>query len=381
MREIGAKLVIALAIFVVSFLSCAAPLKIISFDEHIFSAGNLLAAGILLAAGLVHQLPDSMTKLQTTAFPLAPFISGLTFCIFLILEEYLHAKFGHQLAVDGEEGGNHQHHAGHSHGHDDHKNCRHEQDKGDDPSQRHRHHDTTDPAMEEGHEHESTALLVRHQHSEEDRKVQLTACSSFQRCESTPSTRSHHQALESFRSKTFALEHHHHHHDDHVAEHMHGSLLASVILLSALSIHSIFEGMAIGVSSNPTEVTSTCVAVLAHKAFAGFALGSAMVASQMDERHFFILVSVFAFCGVLGIFLGMIFETVGTDSSVVGTIQAVVAGTFLYVSIVDIGLKEILLCRDSALLGKSVCQRDMAWSKLAAFLIGYLVMSGLAIFL
>jgi zinc transporter ZupT len=190
----------------------------------------------------------------------------------------------------------------------------------------------------------------------------------------------HRHPLESFRSKTFALEHQHHHHDDHVAEHMHGSLLASVILLVALSVHSIFEGLAIGVSSNPTEMASTTAAVLAHKAFAAYALGSAMVASQMDERHFFVLVSVFSCCSVLGIFLGMIFERVGTNNAATGVIQAMVAGTFLYVSIVEIGLKEILLCRDSALMGKSVCERDMAFSKLAAFLTGYIAMSLLAFF-
>ncbi len=162
---------------------------------------------------------------------------------------------------------------------------------------------------------------------------------------------------------------------------MHGSLLASVILLVALSIHSVCEGLAIGVSSNPGEVASTTAAVLAHKAFAGYALGSSMVASQMREGHFIVLCGVFATCSVAGIFLGMVFERAGTNNAVAGVIQAVVAGTFLYVSIVEMGLKEILLCRDSKLMGERVCQRDMAWSKLGAFLVGYLSMSLLAIFL
>jgi zinc transporter 1/2/3 len=163
---------------------------------------------------------------------------------------------------------------------------------------------------------------------------------------------------------------------------MHGSLLSAIILLCALSIHSILEGLAIGISSNKAEVFSTTMAVLAHKAFASYALGSSMVASEMKETHFYVLVSVFTFCSVLGIFLGMVFEEVNItnkNSSATGIIQAMVAGTFLFVSIVEIGMKEILLCRDSKLMGDKMSRKDMEWNKLVAFLVGYLAMSSLAV--
>ena len=163
---------------------------------------------------------------------------------------------------------------------------------------------------------------------------------------------------------------------------MHGSLLSSVILLFALSIHSILEGLAIGIGSNQAEILSSTMAVLAHKAFASYALGSSMVASEMNETHFFVLVSGFTVCSVLGIFLGIIFEQVSRaskDSPVTGIIQAMVAGTFLFVSIVEIGMKEILLCRDSKLMGDKLSRKGMEWSKLVAFLVGYLAMSSLAV--
>lgn len=170
---------------------------------------------------------------------------------------------------------------------------------------------------------------------------------------------------------------------------MHGSLLASVILLFALSIHSIFDGLAIGVSSTTKEVISVTTAVLAHKGFAGYALGSSMVAAEMNDRHYFVLVTVFSSCSVIGIVLGTVFEWLlaatiedpaGNGGSVVmGVIKAIVAGTFLYISIVEIGLKEILICRESKLLGNAIGQNQMQWSKLAAFLFGYLAMSSLAV--
>ena len=81
------------------------------------------------------------------------------------------------------------------------------------------------------------------------------------------------------------VEHHdYHYHKEHIADHMHGSLVASVILLLPLSVHSIFDGLAIGVNSKNTEVISITTAVLAHKWFAGYALASSLVASEMNVR-------------------------------------------------------------------------------------------------
>jgi hypothetical protein len=154
------------------------------------------------------------------------------------------------------------------------------------------------------------------------------------------------------------------------------------------------------VTQTVTIVASTSIAVITHKVLAAYALGSSMVASQMKETHFMALCWIFAFCSSIGIILGMVvtafYPTTNSEAVTVtstttttttatiwmlGSIQAVIGGTFLYVSIVEMGLKEILLCRDSKLMGHRVCQRDMAWSKLGAFLIGYISMSIVAIFM
>lgn len=473
---IQTKILTALGVFTVSCVSCSAPMKLLSVDEFFFSAGNLLASGVLLAAGLVHQLPDSARLLSTQAmngtsstgsgdgfdstndssFPFAYFIAGLTFCTFLILEEFLHTKFD---GVDFYDSSQRQYpsssspslgnraeesttsnHAGRTHhrldDHDSH-NHQHQHDKGHPLCQNqttsnsihhhhHRHHDYDDDddytAIEEANQDENTALvssnpLHLHQTSHQIVKEGRQSSPSFPCCRhssfifhegvnkphhhhhhdkeesTTNTTPKHPTTFESSLCKKFASQHHHHHHHDHVAEHMHGSLLASIILLVALSVHSIVEGLAIGASDNITMVTSTTVAVVAHKGFAGYALGSSMVASQMKEGHFMMLCWIFASCSIIGIFLGMVtvyfFEDteIGNSSTNVtpattatGIIQAMVAGTFLYVSIVEMGLKEILLCRDSKVMGDRVCERDMAWGKLGAFLIGYLSMSALAIF-
>ena len=523
MDIVTAKLMIATAIFFISLFSSIAPLKVIGMSDQLFSMGNLLASGVLLAAGLVHQLPDAIESLDgsfpssTIAgddFPVASFIAGLTFCAFLIFEEFMHTEFSQDLPFhshgstgkpssprpsspskksfheDGETDGGgvgggrgltshaHSHDHAHSHGH----SHRHQQ-------QQHQHQQQHTGHTEEQIEEEIQKLLMlkndvhnktkkrssvtfrsasisyinagiiidgkdeerdfvesdhnhhHHRHTDDDqRNSSLAACnitsqssshSHEQKNETTKlltqatrlstfgldlanvgssliSTASVHSVprrcgedptgmisirkssrptiLESFRDQTFELEHPVHHHDDHLANHMHGSLLASLILLCALSVHSIFDGMSIGIGRTMSDVVGSTAAVLAHKAFAGYALGSAMVASEMKERHFLVLCVAFSLCSIAGIFLGMIFEQLSDadDSTPTGIIQAMVAGTFLYVSIVEIGMKELMLHRESSTshqMGDSVTMnvRTMEYSKLFCFLFGYLLMSFLAI--
>eukprot|EP00536_Pseudo-nitzschia_multiseries_P010214 jgi/Psemu1/288970/fgenesh1_pg.305_\ len=369
-------------------------MSIINVDEHVFSAGNLMASGVLLSAGLVHQLPDSIEHLQSLSerFPVAPFVAGLTFCIFLVGEEYIHMRFhGHPLIssvsgteCSGSEGGDHHHHDD-FHDHDrDHVHDHHHHHHDDDTAHSHHQHDRRpredDPLlMDRGRGRKSVdepPVRLNHRRS--------LSCSH----DAVEGGGSIGAPLESFRSKTFGKDHIHHHDLEHVAEHVHGSLLAAVILLGALSIHSVFDGLAIGVSATTKDLVSVTTAVLAHKGFAGYALGSSMVAAEMNETHYFVLVTVFACSSVVGIALGTAFTELAAIEDapqqgvgvVVGAIKAIVAGTFLYVSIVEIGLKELLVCRDSKLLGPSMGRNEMQWSKLAAFLFGYLAMSYLSVF-
>merc|ERR1719394_1382833 len=67
---------------------------------------------------------------------------------------------------------------------------------------------------------------------------------------------------------------HHHQHSDHDHGHGHGhshavfnhSSLRSIMLLIALSFHSVFEGLAIGLQNNTTHLMTVFIAVITHKA-------------------------------------------------------------------------------------------------------------------
>ena len=70
------------------------------------------------------------------------------------------------------------------------------------------------------------------------------------------------------------------------------------------------------------------------------------------------------------------------DSSSIAVTQAIVAGTFLYVSIMEVGMKELLICRhnDGGPLRVSLSQKQLEALKLASMLVGFLGMSYLAEF-
>ena len=174
----------------------------------------------------------------------------------------------------------------------------------------------------------------------------------------------------------------HHHHDDHISQHLHGSTLASLMLFLALSLHSILEGVAIGIVPKAEMVVSTSAAILAHKAFAGYALGSTLItAESLDTRKHLYLGIMFSMTTPLGVLLGMaLLDDFNGDSFAVGVVQAMVAGTFLYVSIVEVGTKELLVCRHGEEENVTGSVKKTEFLKLFAFLMGFLFMSGLAAF-
>lgn len=61
-----------------------------------------------------------------------------------------------------------------------------------------------------------------------------------------------------------------------------GSSTVGVVLTLALSLHSLMEGLALGLVQGADEITSILVAILAHKSLAAFALGTRYVQSVVN---------------------------------------------------------------------------------------------------
>eukprot|EP00562_Extubocellulus_spinifer_P028476 CAMPEP_0178634338 /NCGR_PEP_ID=MMETSP0698-20121128/12567_1 /TAXON_ID=265572 /ORGANISM="Extubocellulus spinifer, Strain CCMP396" /LENGTH=467 /DNA_ID=CAMNT_0020273979 /DNA_START=27 /DNA_END=1430 /DNA_ORIENTATION=+ len=438
------KAVITACIFLSALLSVIAPLCIIHSSEAVFSIGNMMASGVLLAAALTHQLADASAALDSPdGYPWAMLVAGLTFIAFLILEESVHLLLGesshdHDAAEKRGAGG-----AGgfsilahaHTHGHNEHGHAGH------DHSHQHieKHDDKTGKQVRRQTSSSCSSSIRQEAKTASDQEGKNTTNNSnnnnnnnsFRRSYRTFSkvadadyftdedvlmemkeldasaangrrNRSHvgdgasgivgsimsaGRSILSYDQTTYSI---HHHHDDHITQHLHGSTLASLMLFMALSLHSVLEGVAIGIVPQAEMVVSTSAAILAHKAFAGYALGSTIITAEgIDTQKHLMLGVLFSSTTPIGVLLGVaLLNDFDEDSVAVGVVQAMVAGTFLYVAIVEVGMKELLVCRhgeedaidlmNSAGGGMSI--KKLETLKLGFFLLGFLAMSGLAFF-
>ena len=111
-----------------------------------------------------------------------------------------------------------------------------------------------------------------------------------------------------------------------------------LLLLTALSIHSLFEGLALGLQEDVHQLTNLFIGVLLHEVFVAFAMGISLA-----KQHFrltsvlklSLTVSAMIPVGMyVGMTIGIVHSTAGEVTSVL--IQGVAAGTFVYVVFVEI---------------------------------------------
>ena len=86
------------------------------------------------------------------------------------------------------------------------------------------------------------------------------------------------------------------------------SSLRSIMLLLALSFHSVFEGVAIGLQENSGQLLSIFIAVIVHKAVMAFSLGLNIAQSSLTRRSFIISNVIFSLSSPLGVAFGIAME-------------------------------------------------------------------------
>ncbi|KAM9645146.1 zinc transporter ZIP2 [Trichechus inunguis] len=133
--------------------------------------------------------------------------------------------------------------------------------------------------------------------------------------------------------------------------HSHGHLpsrsqgpLRAVILLLSLSFHSVFEGLAVGLQPTVAATLQLCLAVLAHKGLIVFGVGLRLVQKGTEPRLTVFSILALALMSPLGLALGLA-VTGGDPEEGWGLAQAmlegVAAGTFLYVTFLEILPQEL----------------------------------------
>ena len=112
-----------------------------------------------------------------------------------------------------------------------------------------------------------------------------------------------------------------------------------VVLLVVLSIHSIIAGIALGLEPEVAASVLVMLGILFHKGSAAFALMVSAHSAGADSRRLTLILSVFVVMTPLGIMVGTVAANLleGTAATVIeGCFNALAAGTFIYVAVLDV---------------------------------------------
>ena len=163
----------------------------------------------------------------------------------------------------------------------------------------------------------------------------------------------------------------HHHHSESGAEgvviDVHGT--RSLILLLALSLHRIFDGMGVGLQQSLENVWNLLIAVVCHEVVIGFSLGLDFMKNNYTWKRLFLTAFLCSTIMPIGILIGIGISEMGNNSMelqiVNGVLQGVTCGTFIYVTFMEI-LHEELDAMETSL------------AKVTSVLVGFGLMAALA---
>ncbi|KAE8297533.1 Zinc transporter ZIP1 Solute carrier family 39 member 1 Zrt- and Irt-like protein 1 [Larimichthys crocea] len=126
----------------------------------------------------------------------------------------------------------------------------------------------------------------------------------------------------------------HHVHVDFQAH----SPFRSFMLFLSLSLHSVFEGLAIGLQSTDSKVLEICIAILVHKSIIVFSLSVKLVQSAVRPLWLAAYIGVFALMSPIGIAIGISVMEAQLESGALiqAVLEGLAAGTFIYITFLEI---------------------------------------------
>ncbi|KAJ2938771.1 hypothetical protein O0L34_g3392 [Tuta absoluta] len=115
--------------------------------------------------------------------------------------------------------------------------------------------------------------------------------------------------------------------------------LRGLLIVLALSIHELFEGLAVGLEASTTNVWYMLGAVSAHKLVIAFCIGVELLANQTKTWLSIVYITTFAIVSPMGIGIGMLLVG-GQGATAAGVysvvLQGLASGTLLYVIFFEI---------------------------------------------
>lgn len=130
------------------------------------------------------------------------------------------------------------------------------------------------------------------------------------------------------------------------------SNLRTVVLLLAISLHSVFEGLAIGLETDTYKLLELLTAVGIHKSIIALSLGMNLVQTKFSLAFMIVCAVIFAVAAPLGVGVGMSVVNIGQSKQThlaAGLLQGLACGTFLYVTFFEILPHEMNNSKDRLL--------------------------------
>lgn len=116
------------------------------------------------------------------------------------------------------------------------------------------------------------------------------------------------------------------------------SSLRGLFIVLALSLHEIFEGLAIGLEDNSSSVWFLFAAVSAHKLVLAFCIGVELLVAHTRSILAIVYTLTFAIVSPVGIFVGILISNTNTNEQSISSaiLQGLACGTLLYVVFFEI---------------------------------------------
>lgn len=122
------------------------------------------------------------------------------------------------------------------------------------------------------------------------------------------------------------------------------SALRAFILVFSLSLHSVFEGLAVGLMEDGKEVLGICLALMIHKSIISFSLAFKLSQGRLRRSVVAGCLLLFAAMSPLGIGVGLgLTETRASPQHRLArcTLEGLATGTFIYITFMEILPREL----------------------------------------
>lgn len=141
------------------------------------------------------------------------------------------------------------------------------------------------------------------------------------------------------------------------------------VLFLVLAIHSIIAGMSLGLETNLASGIVIFIAIIAHKGSASFALGVSLLKANIKKNIFIRTILLFTLMTPLGIIIGSFFSSIESNNTNIlfeALFDALAAGTFIYIAVLDI-INEVFE------------EADKKGLKFSVLILGFFLMAAIAI--